>query len=804
MAVRWLWAGGQTPEGFTVSAKLTAAATTTKLKISPNPDFSEAIYSTPVTPTTELVCRYTITGLAFDTQYFYAVEIDGVLDLDKTGQVRTSPEAGAPADILIVAGGDAGNNTVAPLYQGDGTELAPARVSNHPIFDTVKEVGATEFWHLGDLHYYDPGSGVHVPDASIGTYRTAYDDVMHQSHQAGLFQSVGTRYVWDDHDFGPNNSDATSPGRDNACLAYREIVPHGPLGAGSGPNGIYQTWTLGRVQVLAWDSRADRSPNTDAASPLKTMLGTAQKEWFSQVLASSPAKALVIISPSQWWNPGGDDSWNLYEDEQAWIIDRIEAFGWTGKTIIVSADVHSLAIDTGTNSPGGIPVYQFASFDSNFGSPQTHYDTGDSLPGRGQYGTLRMLDLGHEIRLIGSCMVGTSTWRTHTHVVAVESESVPTDPTPPPVDVKVNDTVSWVGCDLATGKIIADLPDMSGSFGRRIGNYTSVSLALPPDPFNANTLLTATQPGRTLAVPVINGLPAGSYIPLTRALEEGPARIAAVSPEGYFERRHVTSHVWTDADSISVVAAGLIRDGEDLFGLGRGLGLLLDATPSGKLIDRTYVPKDRQTVYSALREIMADEGVEWTIDTVWRDETQTSVALIARLRPQIGTSSQVVFESKPKAEFDSGGGSVASYTYTEDYSSGKGANYVVAYGTGEGEDQPESNPAVADDLLTGGWPLYELEFSPGSNITKTKELNNHAKTQLKYRRLGTNVWTLQSQWDSYPRLVADYALGDDVGWNLKSDWHPDGAIGKGRVIGWDVSPEAALVDVTIWTPGEEI
>jgi hypothetical protein len=36
-------------------------------------------------------------------------------------------------------------------------------------------------------------------------------------------------YMWDDHDFGPDNSDATAPGRDASLRAYREYVPHYPL-----------------------------------------------------------------------------------------------------------------------------------------------------------------------------------------------------------------------------------------------------------------------------------------------------------------------------------------------------------------------------------------------------------------------------------------------------------------------------------------------------------------------------------------------------------------------------------------------
>src|SRR5690606_32811580 len=82
------------------------------------------------------------------------------------------------------------------------------------------------FAHLGDLNYYNPGSGVVVPDASLGTYRAGYDDVLAQPLQQRLYRELPWVYVWDDNESGPGNWDRTFEFKANAAQVYRERIPH--------------------------------------------------------------------------------------------------------------------------------------------------------------------------------------------------------------------------------------------------------------------------------------------------------------------------------------------------------------------------------------------------------------------------------------------------------------------------------------------------------------------------------------------------------------------------------------------------
>src|SRR5690606_4041925 len=203
--------------------------------------------------------------------YWWQVEDNSVLDTSVTGQLLTDPVAGAAASFVIGVCGDAG---LSPTYPGV-TGSATNRLSNHPIFDALRERALAEDWrrlaHLGDACYYDLGSGNHglSSSATAAQYRGMWDDVLAQPRQAQLYREVPWVYAWDDHDFGPNNSDSTSPGRDNACTVYRERVPSYDLPAGSGANPIYHSFVIGRVLFVVSDVRADREPGV-------TMLGSAQ------------------------------------------------------------------------------------------------------------------------------------------------------------------------------------------------------------------------------------------------------------------------------------------------------------------------------------------------------------------------------------------------------------------------------------------------------------------------------------------------------------------------------------------------
>jgi hypothetical protein len=253
-----------------------------------------------------------------------------------------------------------------------------------------------------------------------------------------------------------------------------------------------------------------------------------------------------------------------------------------------------------------------------------------------------------------------------------------------------------------------------------------------------------------------------------------------------------------------VIAAGLVGDAGDIPGVGVGIGLEIDAPATGTLRDRAYLDTDNGVVYERLRELMAvQDGPEWTIEVLWGDDTRTWVRKVVRIRQRIGVASpqpSAVFETTASSVFSSLGASNTTYRYAERHSNGRGANYVVAYSSGQGDDQPRSEPAIDTAQLAAGAPIYERRFQPSSSITDVATLNAHAQRDLELRRNGARVWEINARWSVYPRLNIDWRVGDDIAWKLVGHMHPDGVTGQGRCIGWHLDPGGGTVTPILLDP----
>ena len=212
-------------------------------------------------------------------------------------------------------------------------------------------------------------------------------------------------YMWDDHDYGPNDSDKTFPGREAARLTYQEYVPHYTLAAGSGDVPIYQAFTIGRVRFILTDTRSERTPKSAPDTSAKTMLGAAQKSWFKQQVLSANGVYPVIVwaSTSPWMAdlPGsGDDNWAGYATERRELADFFEANEIKG-LFMLSGDVHMVAIEDGrhnrygTSGARGFPIMQAAPLDRPNSSdlPDNTFSEGQ-FPGHNQFGVMTVTDDG--------------------------------------------------------------------------------------------------------------------------------------------------------------------------------------------------------------------------------------------------------------------------------------------------------------------------------------------------------------------------------------------------------------------------
>ncbi|MGI9614999.1 MAG: alkaline phosphatase D family protein, partial [Acidimicrobiales bacterium] len=313
------------------------------------------------------VARFVLDDLPADAEVRYAVdetgEMDGLTRIDAA--FHTHPEG--PSDLIVVAGSCARSG------------------SNGAVFDSMVAQGPDLYLALGDLHYSNLESS--DPDDHLAAYRRS----LSSPGQAALFGSVPTAYVWDDHDYGPNDADRASPSRQAVSTAYRQAVPH----YGVDPDidaSIAQAFTVGRIRFVLSDTRSQRTS--------ATMLGERQLNWLIDELTSSARThgAVVWVNPTPWISENGTDDWGGYPEERQQIADALAREN-VDNLVMVSGDAHMVAIDDGTNSgyasdgSSGFPVLHAAALDrpgSVKGGPYSH----GAFPGSGQYGRLGITDDG--------------------------------------------------------------------------------------------------------------------------------------------------------------------------------------------------------------------------------------------------------------------------------------------------------------------------------------------------------------------------------------------------------------------------
>ena len=351
--VAWVWSGAITPHSAVVKAKTGRGASKVRLLISTDPRFS-TFRPIPgdgfADPDVDGVAAFELRDLKPDTPYFYCVEVKGKKEL--TGSFRTFSDGPMSFKVAFASCATTG--------------------SNHRIFSRIRQLQPNFFLHMGDFHYED----IHVNDPEL--FRRTYDLVLASDRQSDLYRHVPIAYVWDDHDFGPNDSDRTAPGRPAAWKTYRQCVPHYPLVGDKGATGaIHQAFTVGRVRFLMTDVRSERSPASDPDGPNKTMLGDQQLLWLEAELSLSRDRypLIVWVNTVPWITasaPGSIHGWEPYSRERARIADRIKALGLVNRLVMLSGDAHMVAIDDGTNSnyassrkPGehAFPVVQAAPLD---------------------------------------------------------------------------------------------------------------------------------------------------------------------------------------------------------------------------------------------------------------------------------------------------------------------------------------------------------------------------------------------------------------------------------------------------------
>jgi alkaline phosphatase D len=281
----------------------------------------------------------TISGLNPNTEYYYKVSVNQL----EGGQIRSFETMGSKSGEFAIGFG--GCSAYNPEFER--------------IWDTIATHPIKAFLTLGDNVYANHHT---LPQVNRFCY--------YQRQSRPEFQRMTARIpyigIWDDHDFGENDSyggpEMYEPAwKVDILKVFKENFAN-PYYATDDVPGVWFDYHIGDVQFFMLDGRYYRQPSDDGST---SMLGPVQLQWLKDELLKSTATFKVIVSPVNWSDDskglmeGRIDTWEGYKNEREEIFSFLTENSIPG-VFLLSADRHRH--DAWKHyRDGAYPLYEFTS-----------------------------------------------------------------------------------------------------------------------------------------------------------------------------------------------------------------------------------------------------------------------------------------------------------------------------------------------------------------------------------------------------------------------------------------------------------
>jgi alkaline phosphatase D len=299
----------------------------------------------------DCIAQVVLSGLKSGTKYNYELYVDGRLinrpyrtsfQTQAFWQWRTEPPA------FTVAIG-----SCAYINEEEFDRPGAPYGGEYEIFTAIAAKKPEVMLWLGDNVYY------REPEFySAAQMRHRYEHDRALPEWQALLGETHNYAIWDDHDFGPNNSDGTYRMKKDALAIFKSYWANPAYGLDEAP-GVFFNFTWGDVDFFMLDDRYHRSPDDAPASPDKAMFGAAQISWLKNALVSSRAPFKIIAGGNQMLNPQiSEESFGAYKNEQTDLLNWIKTNKIPG-VLFLSGDVHRTELIR-LDDPGFYPLYDYS------------------------------------------------------------------------------------------------------------------------------------------------------------------------------------------------------------------------------------------------------------------------------------------------------------------------------------------------------------------------------------------------------------------------------------------------------------
>ncbi len=240
-------------------------------------------------------------------------------------------------------------------FINDSTADRPNQIyaGSYNIFTSISEKNPDLMLWLGDNWYYRE---IDYYAESKMRSRIARDRSL--SELQPLLGSTHNYAIWDDHDFGPNNSDRTYKLRTEALDMFKQYWANQTYGTLETP-GVFFRFVWGDAEFFMLDGRFHRSPNDMPNENNKRMFGKEQLTWIKESLISSTAAFKIIVSGNQFLAKHKDETLRNYPLEYDELMHWIRSQNISG-VVFLSGDRH-LADLSCLRDSSFYPLYDFTS-----------------------------------------------------------------------------------------------------------------------------------------------------------------------------------------------------------------------------------------------------------------------------------------------------------------------------------------------------------------------------------------------------------------------------------------------------------
>lgn len=202
------------------------------------------------------------------------------------------------------------------------------------------------------------GDAIYADTTNIGLMRSYYQQQRKRPEYQALLRRVPVIGVWDDHDYGANNSGKEYPARVQSQQAFLDFIGEPGDSPRRSRAGIYTSYNYGnddqRLKIILLDTRYHR----DRPGPGADLLGAEQWRWLEAELAE-PETDLVLLVSSIAVLPREVENWGGFPAAASRLRQLI--LKNAAPIVLLSGDIHLAELSKAEAAGLRWPLYELTS-----------------------------------------------------------------------------------------------------------------------------------------------------------------------------------------------------------------------------------------------------------------------------------------------------------------------------------------------------------------------------------------------------------------------------------------------------------